>query len=385
MSIRRITETRTFPVEACVFSAAAVLAENEVDEDEDDEAEAAEGDEEGDEAEAGDGDGDDDAEAAEGDEEGEDEDAEAMDDEAEAKASGDSRGFTVVANSGKPMTGVPFWGTLGVDLEGIKAKRRVPALMDHDVTKRVGVFESRELTENGLEMRGTFLKRSKLARQVNQELRDGFPMEASVRLNPTRIEEIAAGQTAEVNGHTVNGPAFIFRESELRETSLVTLGQDPHTAAAALAEGGATGSATFEKLEQQDEPEAKDAGAVERERQKQLRAAATPEQAALLEQLIDDGTEVADGIAKLHADLVTRWKARSDERHSSAAAPTGGNAGDAQPKLSAVERVRAMPDSRKKFAKLFEIDEAVQADFTSSEAYVAYEVEQARQRGETLA
>ena len=382
----RIQEDRPIPAEACVFHALAVLADPMIDEEDDEEDEAAEkpaGEEDDAEAAEDDAAEEDDAEAAEGDEEDDEEDEE------EPAEEDDGRSFTVVANSGKPMNGVPFWGTLAIQLDGIKAKRRVPALMDHDVTQRVGFYESSQLTANGLEMRGKFLKRSKLAQKVNTELRDGFPYEASVRLQPTKVEEIAAGASAEVNGEQLDGPAFIFRESELRETSLVTLGQDPHTAAAALSSGGEI-FATFTKTEKQDQKTmtdqtvgardvAAEAVAGERSRIAQLNAAALPEQGELLASLIADGATLSEGIAKLHSDLQTRFKARSDERHRQAPASLSAGNSDAPAKRqSTLEKIRAMPASAAKFAKLFELDVEVAVEFTDSDEYVAFEMQQLR-------
>ena len=399
--MRKIIDERQVPYDACLFRAPVCLADpivddfDEEEDEEDEERQEAADDAPGDAVDDGDAedpageimpeDGEaapedsaedeDDAEDAEDDEDDEDEEPAPP----ATAAATDGRAFKVVANSGRPMRDVPFWGTLVVDLAGVKAKRRVPALVDHDPSKRVGVFESRKITRAGLVMRGAFMKRSKLARQINTELRDGFPWEASVRLHPTKVEEVNKGQTVEVNGRKVAGPAFVFRRSELRETSLCTLGADSNTSAAALSESPAL-SAEFSKTEatppepmttsnaDENRNEATDA---ERSRITTLQNLATPDQAELVARLIADGVDVPTAGAQLSADLRVRYEALRESRiAASDQALAAGNRGDESAPLA---RVRAMPESPTKWAKLFEFDPDLQTEFSSAAAYVAFE------------
>lgn len=399
MTIKKTTKLRSVPVGACYFRVPVSLGEPPLIDEEDDETEVddeeevdsesadTEDDEQTDDSESAEGDTEDDD--ADDDEEGDAESAEDDDEGDEAKA-GDGRKFVVVANSGKPMRDVPWWGTLGIDLKGIKAKARVPALLDHDVSKRIGVFEKSKLTGDGLVMSGRFLANSMLANQVNTELRDGFPFEASVRLHPLKIEELAAGEESEVNGHRIVGPAQIFRSSELRETSLVALGQDQHTSAAALSDSAPQVQVAFETAAAEpDEKMTKtktktvgtDAAAAavteERTRIASLRKAAIPEQADLLAKMIDDGTPLSEGIAALHADLQGRFEGQRQQMASNSdTSLSTGNSDDAT--KAAVAKLSALPDSEEKFRKLWKIDASLHETYHSEDAYIGDMLHQAR-------
>jgi hypothetical protein len=381
----KIIEDRRVPIAQCLFSVPVMYAEPigdaEEDDDDDDDGEG-----EGDAAGEGEGEGDD-AGEGEGDD-GANEDEEMAEEEDEKKAGKQMAAgrFTLVANSGKPMLNVPGWGTLGIELSGIRAKRRVPALMDHDVSARVGVFDRRKITAQGLVMSGSFLRRSKLARQIDQEMRDGFPMEASVRLQPIAIEEVAEGESAMVNGYELRGPATIFRESELRETSLVTLGQDPNTAVATLSERTPYVTASVTRTETEGRTkvgqpstaasEAAKAVAEERNRIAKLQAAARPEQATLLAAMIADGTSYADGIAKLHTDLTVRFAALSEQLHQASDQPlSGGRQEPRQDVKATLATLAKLPPSESKHRKQWQLDAELQADFPDEETWLAYAAE----------
>jgi hypothetical protein len=70
----------------------------------------------------------------------------------------------------------------------------------------------------------------------------GVPYQASIFMGLTdyRIEEISAGQTAEVNGQTVTGPVTIFREWSLLGLAICPYGSDTGTSVALDADDGVT-------------------------------------------------------------------------------------------------------------------------------------------------
>jgi len=152
-------------------------------------------------------------------------------------ATAKDRTFSMLANTGKVLAH-GFWGNLGIDLDGVKFKGSLPALLDHDPAQRVGFTTKVERTEAGLVASGKMLT-NEHAQTILQDSDEGFPWQASVMLEPVRIEEIPAGQTATVNGQAIAGPGHVLRESVLREVTFCTLGADDDTSAATLASDGA--------------------------------------------------------------------------------------------------------------------------------------------------
>lgn len=305
--------------------------------------------------------------------------------------------FSIVANSGKPIANHWFWGNLGIQLDGIKAKSRVPILMDHDPAKRLGYSDAREIGKRGLTMQGEFLKSSALAAQVRGESLDGFPFEASVNLRPVKIERIPEGETAEVNGFSIAGPGHIFRRSELREVSFCALGADSNTSAAALAlasEGDVSAELTEPDSMTTTEPKGAaapsptpaapavlnadairaEAQAAERARIAGIRRAATTEQTELADQLVAEGVELTAAQLRLGADLKGRHEAmRAQLAASSDRSLSAGNRAPEQPATTELAAANALPDGPQKWAKLYEVDPAVRAEWHSAAAFSAYQ------------
>jgi hypothetical protein len=326
--------------------------------------------------------------------------------------------FTIAALSGKPIEGHWYWGNLAIELAGIKGKPSVPVLVDHNVGLRVGVSDAREIDpRRGLLMSGKFLRNSALAQQVRSESKDGFPWEASVRLQPTKVEQLGDGVEAVVNGHKVVGPGHIFRRSQLREVSFVALGADSNTSAAALTDAspelavefselatthredmvkknngapspeptaaggdvhlnepnGGTGTALAATPEAPatPSPEAirQDAILAERNRVAGIRAAATPEQAALVDELIVGGAELSAAQTRLSEDLRTRFRLMMQQFQNREASLSGGNRnpqGDTR-----LAQINALEEGREKWAALWDADPALRLQFMQKDQYLA--------------
>lgn len=149
--------------------------------------------------------------------------------------------FRMVANSGQPMTGHWYWGTLAVDLAGLNvSSQSKPVLRDHDTGQVVGVTDTIEVTNEGLAVTGRFTEATEAGREAAALAADGFPWEASIFAPPSRLEEIEEGRSAEVNGYQLAGPATIFREAELNEVSFTVFGADRRTRAEAMSDSGQT-------------------------------------------------------------------------------------------------------------------------------------------------
>lgn len=301
--------------------------------------------------------------------------------------------FAIVANSGKPIAH-PWWGMLGIQLDGIKAKKRVPILMDHNVTQRLGYSDQRELTGRGLELQGVFLN-NQLAAGVLAESKDGFPFEASVHLRATKLERVEEGQEVDVNGHKMKGPGYVFRKSELREVSFCALGADPNTSAAALS--GSEPEFAVELTEPPTEAtmtEKKDTTAggspaptptpsaaeirqqavlAERQRVATINSLAHPTQLELAKQLVADGATIEDATVQLHADMRNRYDAQLAALGTSGDKPlSGGNRANPTGEPTALEQAKKLPDGREKWVKLYQLDEQLRDEFSSEAAYLAF-------------
>jgi hypothetical protein len=327
--------------------------------------------------------------------------------------------FTIAALSGKPIEGHWYWGNLSIELAGIKGKASVPVLVDHDVSLRVGVSDAREIDpRRGLLMSGKFLRQSALAQQVRNESKDGFPWEASVRLQPLRVERLGDGVEAEVNGHKVVGPGHIFRRSQLREVSFVALGADSNTSAAALSETSPEVAVEFSDLATTNtndmgkktqgapspEPTAaqgdvqlndtngttgtelaaapaatpaapsaeairQDAMLAERNRVAGIRQASTPEQAALVDELIVGGAELSAAQARLSDDLRTRFRVLMNQFSNREPSLSRGNkSNDGDTKLA---QIQAMDEGRDKWAALWDHDPTLRSQFLSKDGFLA--------------
>ena len=152
-----------------------------------------------------------------------------------AAADNTPRSFAGVANSGQPFT---YKGRRTViDLAGISHKSDVPALIEHDRARRAGVGHL-SVTARGLEISGTLLS-NEHGKQVAADADEGFPWELSAHVVPGRVEQLAAGANATVNGHTVTGPLAILRANTIREVSFTPTGVDDATSAVILGDDGA--------------------------------------------------------------------------------------------------------------------------------------------------
>jgi hypothetical protein len=152
-----------------------------------------------------------------------------------SEAEGKAR-MHLVAVSGKPFENF-WWGTIAFDLKGMSpAKKRIPALEEHNRSARVGWLDTFSTSDEGWVAEGPFLS-NPTAKQIQQDSSEGFPWQASTFWNPLRIEEIAEGASAEANGQTIAGPANIVRECKVYEVSWCALGADSETSGSVMAAG----------------------------------------------------------------------------------------------------------------------------------------------------
>ncbi len=137
--------------------------------------------------------------------------------------------FKMTLNTGVDMFN--FWfGKVAIDLNGIRpGKNKLPALRDHDRNKIVGWHDTFSISARGIFTEGYFSLSAPDGREALALSKEGFPWQASMTAEPVKIENVAEGATAEVNGRKFIGPGVIFRKSILREGSFCSLGADCNT------------------------------------------------------------------------------------------------------------------------------------------------------------
>ena len=145
--------------------------------------------------------------------------------------------FSMLGYTGKPMMVGWFENPVVIDLAGIDlSNQRIPIFYAHDSRRGVGHTESIRVEEGALVAEGRISRATPEAREVWESGQKGFPWQASVGGYIVTRTELAEGETAEVNGRTVEGPATIATHFELKEISFVELGADDETTATVSAE-----------------------------------------------------------------------------------------------------------------------------------------------------
>jgi hypothetical protein len=88
------------------------------------------------------------------------------------------------------------------------------------------------------------------------KMREGVPYEASIFFggDGIRVEEVAEGETAEVNGYALAGPAVIVREWPLRGIAICPYGADMNTESASNFAAGKSFAVTVIKKETKEIP-----------------------------------------------------------------------------------------------------------------------------------
>lgn len=140
--------------------------------------------------------------------------------------------FLITAYTGALMQ--RFYRPLILDIKGMKALNQIPVLREHERNKVVGYSSKAWSDKSGFYISGDFSKATETALEVEKLAKEGFPWQASVGVWADKIKLLEEKESMKVNGQTVEGPAEIWLESRVRETSFVALGADEDTAAITL-------------------------------------------------------------------------------------------------------------------------------------------------------
>ena len=137
--------------------------------------------------------------------------------------------FKMTAYTGAAIT-AQYWGRMVVDIAGISNPEKMPALREHQRDRSAGVIDRTQKNTSSVICEGYFLDTAD-GKECKSLLDQGYPMQASIGIWVKVVEEVAAGKDAVVNGGKFTGPGFIWKKSELREVSFVSLGADANTEA----------------------------------------------------------------------------------------------------------------------------------------------------------
>ena len=153
------------------------------------------------------------------------------------------RQFSGVANSGKPFN---YYGVrVIVDLENLSFSDKVPALVEHERSKRAG-FGVLSVENNQLMINGTLLDND-FGNEVADDADAGFPWQMSAHVIAETEENLTGNSTAIINGQTVTAPITILRNCRIPEVSFTPTGVDFETSAVILGDDGKTQLSTPQK------------------------------------------------------------------------------------------------------------------------------------------
>lgn len=143
------------------------------------------------------------------------------------------KSFLITAYTGQPIES--WFGKLVFDVAGMRAKDKIPILREHARDRVVGFSRKAWADDSRFYLRGDFSESTQDAQEVRRLAEEGFPWQASVGIWPLKVKVLKNEKVSEVvNGQEVKGPAEIWQESLVGETSFVALGADDNTAAIVL-------------------------------------------------------------------------------------------------------------------------------------------------------
>jgi len=159
-----------------------------------------------------------------------------------ADGSGDAGGnpkFSLLGYTGRAIRQAWSKNPLVVDLAGMDTTSQAIAVMlghSYDLDHAVG--QASEVVNSGtdLTVATEVIGEGPDVQKAVAMARKGWKFQASIGADVGRIENIAAGETVEVNGRQFSGPISVVRASTLREVSIVLFGADAATSAAIAAE-----------------------------------------------------------------------------------------------------------------------------------------------------
>lgn len=121
-----------------------------------------------------------------------------------------------------------WWGKLAIEVDGIEASDNMPIFRDHMRGKIVG-YANKAWKDTSFFVSGYFSDATEHAKETRALADEGFPWQASIGVTPKKILSLEPGEKRKVNGKELEGPAEIWLESNVLETSFVPFGADGST------------------------------------------------------------------------------------------------------------------------------------------------------------
>lgn len=162
--------------------------------------------------------------------------------------------FTLSAYNGGPMRLAGFYHPVVIDAAGVRfATENMPVYVGHPAEGAPAsemmealVGQAKCSVSNGrITATGQVTSSSKTVGEMLNHARKGFKFQNSVHGRPVEMSFIRAGESAMVNGQTVNGPVSVARQSVLDHIAILPLGADT-TTSADIAATGAAGETNME-------------------------------------------------------------------------------------------------------------------------------------------
>lgn len=243
---------------------------------------------------------------------------------------------SMTARSGQPIEHW-YWGKVIHDLAGMKlAKPRLPIDYCHEDTKVIGYLNHFDASSGDLVASGALIPygENDIAAEVIYKAKEGIPYEASINFggDGIKIEELAAGQVAQVNGRTFEGPGIIIREWPLRGVAVCPYGADMNTSTNFNAEKDrqivitklAVASVTAEEPMNIVKPATEAAKAVEVE-PKELKAEAAP--VAAVEAKVETPEPAAPAVVEADPKALAQPEVKPEEKPHARFVATFGDRG----------------------------------------------------------
>jgi|TARA_A100001037_G_scaffold40607_1_gene31720 hypothetical protein len=152
-----------------------------------------------------------------------------------------SHKVTLLARSSQPIEHW-YWGNVVHDLDGMRlTKDRIPLDFNHDANEIIGYLDEFEVTKEGLVCRGelTPFKDDDRASEIIFKAKAGVPWEASIAFggDGIKVENIAKGASAKVNGYELEGEAAVIRSWPFRGCAICPQGADENTSSSVFSGG----------------------------------------------------------------------------------------------------------------------------------------------------
>ena len=145
------------------------------------------------------------------------------------------REFSMVAYTGGLLRLGAWYHPVVVDLQGLNFSAPMTMLGNHqnDPDWVAGTASEITVEDNQLVIAGQVFPTdtTPMTQKIARLSAAGMKWQASIGAEAVRVEFLAPGKKAQVNGQTFTGPCYIARQSNLRETSFVVLGADAGTSA----------------------------------------------------------------------------------------------------------------------------------------------------------